>query len=96
MRIDSVWIKTAATQTVFSALENAGNEAFFVGGCVRNALMGFDVDDLDIATNALPQDIITSCENRGLKCIPTGIDHGTITVISDGIPHEITTYRRDV
>jgi len=96
LRIDSVWIKTAATQAVFSALENAGNEAFFVGGCVRNALMGFDVDDLDIATNALPQDIITSCENRGLKCIPTGIDHGTITVISDGIPHEITTYRRDV
>ncbi|NCX09192.1 MAG: CCA tRNA nucleotidyltransferase, partial [Rhodobacteraceae bacterium] len=69
---------------------------FFVGGCVRNALMGFAVADLDIATNAEPQAIITSCENRGLKCIPTGIDHGTITVVSDGIVHEITTYRRDV
>ena len=96
MTIDGAWIRTAATQDVFSALESAGYEAFFVGGCVRNALMGFAVDDLDIATNAEPQAIITSCENRGLKCIPTGIDHGTITVISDGIAHEITTYRRDV
>ena len=96
MTIDGAWIKTAATQAVFSALESAGYEAFFVGGCVRNALMGFAVDDLDIATNAKPQAIITSCKNRGLKCIPTGIDHGTITVISDGIAHEITTYRRDV
>ncbi|ERL96713.1 tRNA nucleotidyltransferase/poly(A) polymerase [Rhodobacteraceae bacterium HIMB11] len=96
MTIDGAWIKTAATQAVFSALESAGYDAFFVGGCVRNALMGFPVDDLDIATNAQPHDIITSCENRGLKCVPTGIDHGTITVISDGIPHEITTYRRDV
>ena len=96
MIIDGAWIKTAGTQDVFSALESAGYEAFFVGGCVRNALMGFAVDDLDIATNAKPQAIITSCENRGLKCIPTGIDHGTITVISDGIAHEITTYRRDV
>jgi poly(A) polymerase len=96
MTIDGAWIKTAATQAVFSALESAGYEAFFVGGCVRNALMGFAVDDLDIATNAKPQDIVRSCENRGLKCIPTGIDHGTITVISDGIAHEITTYRRDV
>ena len=96
MTIDGAWIKTAATQAVFSALESAGYEAFFVGGCVRNALIGFAVDDLDIATNAKPQAIITSCENRGLKCIPTGIDHGTITVISDGIAHEITTYRRDV
>ena len=96
MTIDSAWIKTAAARAVFSALESAGYEAFFVGGCVRNALMGFAVDDLDIATNAKPQDIVKSCENRGLKCIPTGIDHGTITVISDGIAHEITTYRRDV
>lgn len=96
MTIHGAWIKTAATQAVFSALESAEYEAFFVGGCVRNALMGFAVDDLDIATNAKPQAIITSCENRGLKCIPTGIDHGTITVISGGIPHEITTYRRDV
>lgn len=96
MIIDGAWIKTAGTQDVFSALEGAGYEAFFVGGCVRNALMGFAVDDLDIATNAKPQDIVRSCENRGLKCIPTGIDHGTITVISDSIAHEITTYRRDV
>ena len=96
MTIDGAWIKTAATQDVFSALESTGYEAFFVGGCVRNALMGFAVADLDIATNAQPQDIIKSCENHSLKCIPTGINHGTITVISDGIPHEITTYRRDV
>ncbi len=96
MTIDGAWIKTAGTQSVFSALEGAGCEAFFVGGCVRNALMGFAVDDLDIATNAKPQDIVRACENRGLKCIPTGIDHGTITVISDSIVHEITTYRRDV
>jgi len=96
MNIDGAWIKTNATQAVFSALESAGYEAHFVGGCVRNALMGFNVDDIDIATNATPNNIIKSCETQGLKCIPTGIDHGTITVLSDGIPHEITTYRRDV
>ena len=96
MTINGAWIKTAATQAVFSALESAGYEAFFVGGCVRNALMEIEVDDLDIATNARPREIIKSCESNGLKCIPTGIEHGTITVISDGIQHEITTYRRDV
>ena len=96
MTINSAWIKTAATQAIFSALESAGYEAFFVGGCVRNTLMKFEVDDLDIATNAHPNDILKTCKNNGLQCIPTGIDHGTITVISDGIPHEITTYRRDV
>ena len=96
MTINGAWIKTAATQAVFSALESAGYEAFFVGGCVRNSLMEIEVDDLDIATNARPREIIKSCESNGLKCIPTGIEHGTITVISDGIQHEITTYRRDV
>lgn len=96
MQIEGAWIKNDATQAVFAALESDGYEAYFVGGCVRNALMGFHVDDLDIATNAHPNQIIISCEKQGLRCIPTGIDHGTITVVSGGVTHEVTTYRQDI
>nr|WP_208347438.1 CCA tRNA nucleotidyltransferase [Pseudaestuariivita rosea] len=71
-------------------------EAFYVGGCVRNALMGLQISDIDISTNAQPDNVIAICTAAGFKVIPTGIDHGTVTVIADHIPHEVTTYRRDV
>ena len=77
-------------------LENAGYQAWFVGGCVRNALIDAPVSDLDVSTDAHPSDVITLANNAGLKAIPTGIDHGTVTVVSDGAPIEITTFRRDV
>ncbi|RIJ14672.1 CCA tRNA nucleotidyltransferase [Henriciella mobilis] len=70
--------------------------ARFVGGCVRNAIMDRPVDDIDIATQIEPESVIKALEAAGIRAIPTGIDHGTITAVIDGKPFEITTLRRDV
>jgi poly(A) polymerase len=77
-------------------LEAAGHRALFVGGCVRNALMGVPVADVDIATDARPEAVTRLAEAAGLRVVPTGIEHGTVTVIAQGVPHEVTTFRRDV
>lgn len=90
------WIKNADTQRVCAMLLDAGYECYFVGGCVRNALLQKPVNDIDISTNARPERVIELAKNADLKPIPTGIKHGTITVISGHTPYEITTYRRDV
>jgi poly(A) polymerase len=68
----------------------------FVGGCVRNALLGAPVSDIDISTDARPDQGMELAERAGLKAIPTGIEHGTVTIVCQGIPHEVTTFRRDV
>lgn len=96
MRITEDWISAPATQAVCAALTEGGAQALFVGGCVRNALLGAPVSDIDLATDARPDRVMELAQQAGLKPIPTGIDHGTITVVSNGIPHEITTFRRDV
>lgn len=96
MKITGDWIETEATQVVCKMLTDAGHQALFVGGCVRNALLGEPVGDIDIATDARPETVIKLAQAAGLKPIPTGLDHGTITVISEKIPHEITTFRKDV
>lgn len=80
-------------QTVVNALEKAGFEAYIVGGCVRDALSGKAPHDYDVATSALPEE--TKRAVGGLKVIETGIKHGTVTVISEGRPVEVTTYRID-
>ncbi|WP_171097445.1 CCA tRNA nucleotidyltransferase [Ruegeria sp. HKCCD7255] len=95
-RITEDWITAEATQKVCAALTDDGAQALFVGGCVRNALLGVPVSDIDISTDARPERVMTLAEQAGLKAIPTGIEHGTITVVSHGLPHEITTFRRDV
>ena len=80
-----------------TALETAcpgGNR--FVGGCVRNTLLGQPVADIDIATKLLPEDTLSAMKVAGIRAIPTGIEHGTITAVCRGIPYEITTLRRDV
>lgn len=77
-------------------LEAAGFNALFVGGCVRNALLGEPVGDIDIATDARPERVMDLAAQAGFKAVPTGLDHGTVTVIHDHIPHEITTFRKDV
>jgi poly(A) polymerase len=77
-------------------LEAAGYRALFVGGCVRNALLGVPVADVDIATDARPETVTRLAEVAGLRVVPTGIEHGTVTVIAGGAPHEVTTFRRDV
>ncbi|MEO0816175.1 MAG: CCA tRNA nucleotidyltransferase [Pseudomonadota bacterium] len=94
---DADWLTSAPTLTVMSALESARpGGARFVGGCVRNTLMGRPVDDIDIATQLAPQQVVEAIEAAGLRAIPTGIEHGTITAIAYHQPYEITTLRRDV
>lgn len=81
---------------LLAALEQAGERARIVGGAVRNALMQIDFSDIDITTTALPQNVMRIAQSRGWKAIPTGIEHGTITVVIDGRPYEITTLREDI
>ncbi len=95
-RITADWLTSDASQLVCRILTDAGHEAWFVGGCVRNALMNVPVSDLDLSTNARPQTVMKLAEDADLKAIPTGIDHGTVTVVADGIPFEITTFRKDI
>ena len=96
MRVTGDWLTRPQTQAVCAALTGAGYRALLVGGCVRNALLGEAVADVDIATDAEPATVTRLAEAAGLKAVPTGIDHGTITVVAGGIPHEVTTFRRDV
>lgn len=81
------------TGLILSELEKNGFEAYMVGGCVRDMIMGRKCHDTDITTNARPEEILGVF--RDYKVIPTGIKHGTVTVLADGIPYEITTYRID-
>jgi poly(A) polymerase len=96
VRLTADWLTAAPTQAVMAALEGGGHAALAVGGCVRDGLLGRPVTDIDIATDARPERTIELCEAAGLRCVPTGIEHGTVTVIADGAPHEVTTFRRDV
>lgn len=96
MKITEPWLHAPETQAVCDALERGGHQALFVGGCVRNALLGVEVSDIDLSTDARPERVIELVEAAGLKAVPTGIDHGTVTVVSGHVPHEVTTFRRDV
>jgi poly(A) polymerase len=96
MKITGDWIRGTDLQRVLTCLTGAGHRAFLVGGCVRNALMDLPVTDLDLATDALPDEVVTLAQAAGLRVVPTGIDHGTVTVVARGVPHEVTTFRRDV
>jgi poly(A) polymerase len=95
-RIDQDWIRNPATQAIFDALAAGGATGWFVGGCVRDAVAGRPVADVDIATDAHPEQTMEYAKQSGLRAIPTGIDHGTVTVVSGDIAHEVTTLRRDV
>ena len=81
---------------VCTAIEDGGYDIFFVGGCVRNVVLDEVASDIDMSTNAHPETVMKLAKDAGLKAIPTGIDHGTVTVVSSGTPYEITTFRRDV
>jgi poly(A) polymerase len=96
MKIKGDWIDHPGTQRLCNTLVQGGHQALFVGGCVRNTLLGVAVADVDLATDAAPEDVTRLCEDAGLKVVPTGFDHGTVTVIAEGISHEVTTFRRDV
>ncbi len=96
MKVTGDWLTSDSTQAVFAALQADGNSALAVGGCVRNALMGVPVTDVDIATDATPDMVQALAHDAGLKSVPTGIEHGTITVVSGGTGYEVTTFRADM
>ena len=96
MKISGPWLDVSGTQALLAALSSAGYQAFFVGGCVRDAIIGVQVGDIDIATDAHPDAVTRIATDSGFRVVPTGLDHGTVTVIADAIPHEVTTLRRDV
>jgi len=96
MKITADWLGSRAAQSVCAVMTDAGYEAWFVGGCVRNALLHAPVADLDLSTNARPDVVVGLAEDAGLRVIPTGIDHGTVTIIAENVPFEVTTFRRDV
>lgn len=92
-RITPAWLSSAPTRDVMAAL---GGEGFFVGGCVRDAVLGREAKDIDIATPLVPEIVSERGAAAGLRVVPTGIAHGTVTLIAGGQPYEVTTFRRDV
>jgi poly(A) polymerase len=93
MKVAGEWLTRA--QPVLGMLERAGHRALVVGGCVRNALLGLPVGDVDIATDALPETVSNLAETAGFRAVPTGLAHGTVTVVAEGTGYEVTTFRRD-
>jgi poly(A) polymerase len=92
---DAPWLQSGPTARVLELLNGDGEEARVVGGAVRNALLKIPIGDVDIATTALPAEVIRRAKAAGIKSVPTGIEHGTVTLVVDAQPFEITTLRED-
>jgi poly(A) polymerase len=95
-RLEAAWLAEGAPALLLALLDRDGEEARVVGGAVRNALLAEPMGDIDIATTATPDEVIRRVEAAGFKAVPTGIEHGTVTVLAEGRPHEVTTLREDV
>ena len=96
MKIAGEWLQHAGTQALCVALEGAGFCALLVGGCVRNAVLNEVIGDIDIATDATPEQVTDVALSSGFKVIPTGLAYGTVTVLAEGRAHEVTTFRQDL
>ncbi|MEM6406936.1 MAG: CCA tRNA nucleotidyltransferase [Pseudomonadota bacterium] len=96
MQAAGVWLEQPATQELFHAFEGAGHQLFCVGGCVRNALLGAPVADIDMSTNAHPDTVLALASRLEIRAVPTGIEHGTVTLIVADTPFEVTTFRKDI
>lgn len=96
MQLDGNWLQTKAVQAVFHLLEEGGHQAYAVGGSVRNALWGEPVSDIDVSTDARPDRVAELARKAQIKFVPTGVEHGTLTLVVDGVAIEVTTFRRDV
>jgi poly(A) polymerase len=90
------WLRHGPLAQLLAILNRDGEEARPIGGAVRNALLGHEPGDIDLATTATPPEVIRRVEAAGFKAVPTGIDHGTVTVVIEGHPFEVTTLREDV
>jgi poly(A) polymerase len=95
-RIEAPWLAAGPLARLLAVLDRDGESARVVGGAVRNALMGEPVHEIDVATTAVPDEVSRRATQAGFKPVPTGIDHGTITVVIEGQPFEVTTLRQDV
>jgi poly(A) polymerase len=93
---DVPWLKHGEVTRLLGVLDRDGEEARVVGGAVRNELLHLPVGEIDVATTAVPEEVVRRVNTAGWKAIPTGIEHGTITVVIDGKPFEVTTLRQDV
>jgi poly(A) polymerase len=92
----AAWLRESALAGLLGVLDRDGEEARVVGGAVRNALLGEPIGEIDVATTALPEEVIRRVTAAGFKPVPTGIEHGTVTVVIDSRPFEVTTLREDV
>jgi tRNA nucleotidyltransferase/poly(A) polymerase len=93
---DAPWLKSGPAARVLDLLNGDGEEARVVGGAVRNTLLNIPVGDIDIATTAVPDEVIRRAKTAGIKSVPTGIAHGTVTLVVESQPFEITTLREDI
>jgi len=92
---DAPWLTEGPAARVLGLLNADGEEARVIGGAVRNALMKIPLADVDIATTALPNEVVRRAKRAGIKSVPTGIEHGTVTLVVEGQPFEVTTLRED-
>ena len=92
---DAPWLRSGPAAHVLALLNGDGEEARVIGGAVRNALLNIPLGDIDIATTALPDEVARRAKAAGIKCVPTGIDHGTVTLVVESHPFEVTTLRED-
>jgi len=95
MQINSEWIKSKSLQNILKIFKKADHNAYLVGGCVRNSILNLPVNDIDISTDAKPEETLDLFKTGSFKATPTGFSHGTVTVVSEGIPYQITTMRSD-
>ena len=93
---DEAWLNDPALKHVFAAIRKAGGEARVAGGAVRNALLGEAVNDIDLATTLPPEQVMAAAKAAKLGAHPTGIEHGTVTLVANRRPFEVTTLRRDI
>ena len=93
---DTAWLTHGEVARVLALLDRDGEEARVVGGAVRNALLHLPVEEIDVATTAVPEEVMRRVAAAGCKAVPTGIEHGTVTVVMDHQPVEVTTLRQDV
>jgi poly(A) polymerase len=93
---DAPWLTRGPLGRLLSVLDRDGEEARVVGGAVRDALLGHVPGDIDVATTATPDEVMRRAGTAGFKPVPTGIDHGTVTVVADGKPIEVTSLREDI
>lgn len=96
IRVTGRWLDNENSQVICRLLSEAGAQVYFVGGCVRNALLGVAVNDLDLTTDMPPDQVMALAHAAGIKAIGTGIEHGTVTLVRQNVAFEITTFRRDV